>query len=69
MKGFGLVRLVGKSGLIQEEFGISYLLIFVDLVAVETTRNHGCVVVIGLSGWKENGELLAIVLVLRNYLG
>ena len=62
------MRLAEKSGLLRGELGISYLLIFVGLVDIETSRNYGCVVMqlYGLSGWK--GEVLTMFFVLRNYL-
>ena len=43
--GLGFLRLAGKSGLLQGELEIPYLLIFVGVVAIETSRNYGYVVV------------------------
>ena len=38
-----ILRLEEKSWLLQKELGISYLLISVAFVAIETSRNYGCV--------------------------
>lgn len=68
--GPSFLRLAGKRGLLREDLKISYLLIFMCLVAIVTSVNYGCGVIqiYGLYSWKEIGEYLTI-LVIRNYFG